>query len=303
MKSTKKLLMATLMLVVAFVAASSATFAWFTMRQEATVSDINLQAATYGEDLQISLTGETDKFGFNVTLPAIYGQLNPVTFDKTDKAFYTLEVDEETFKFKQVVTTDNVMDGVLGTPVDGYLEFDLWFRTTNTEVNTLNFDVSSVFTTTDEEEAEVLDTLRVMFIPTTSESGYADFTDPTTLIFENATDNNTGTYGTGDYFVQDNKFIAADAFKNTGFLSEAAGEFVLDGDAYQLDETFTTSSQYTSTLAPEEGNVLRISALTAGTDLRVRVVIWIEGWDGDTTNNAALQHFVAGLKFSASTVE
>ena len=314
MKSTKKLLMATLMLVVAFVAATSATFAWFTMRQEATVTDLQLQAATYGEDLQISLDGTEGSFEFNVTLPALYGQLNPVTFDKTEEKFYTLEVDQTTYKFKQVETTANVYDGTSGTPVNGFLEFDLWFRTTNPDVDTLNFDVTSVFTTTDPDEAEVLDTLRVMFIPTPGASGYAAFADATTLVFENQTEENSGTYGTGDYFVQANKFIAAGAFKydenaypfldveegEYGFLKETNGEFELNNDAYQLDDTFVANSKYTTTLIPAEGNVLKIADFSSAADLRVRVVIWIEGWDGDTTNNAALQYFVAGLKFSAS---
>ncbi len=306
--------MATLMLVVAFVAATSATFAWFTMRQEATVSDLQLQAATYGEDLQISLSATGD-FGFNVTLPALYGQLKPVTFDKTEETFYTLEVDQETYKFKQVETTANVKNGTSGTPVNGFLEFDLWFRTTNTEVDTLNFDVTSVFTTTDPAEAEVLDTLRVMFIPTATASGYVDYVDATTLVFENQTAANSGTYGTGDYFVQTNKFIAAEAFKYTvgnypfqpaapaseyGFLKEDESGFVLDSGAYQLDDTFDTNSKYTTKLAPGDANVLKIADFSSAADLRVRVVIWIEGWDGDTTNNAALQYFVAGLKFSAS---
>ena len=317
MKSTKKLLMATLMLVVAFVAATSATFAWFTMRQEAAVTNIQLQAATYGEDLQIALEDETElKWGYNVTLPALYGELSPVTFDKTEREFYTLEVDETTYKFKQVQTTENVYNGTSGAPVNGFLEFDLWFRTTNTEVDTLNFNVKSLFTTTEPNEAEVLDTLRVMFIPTATASGYAGFEDGETLVLENQTAANSGTYGTGDYFVKDNKFIAAEAFKYTagnypfqiaepaseyGFLKETGGEFVLDdSDAYQLDDTFVYYSKYTTTLVPADGNVLKIANFSSNAALRVRVVIWIEGWDGDTTNNAALQNFVAGLKFSAS---
>ncbi|MFA7367952.1 MAG: hypothetical protein WC008_06550 [Bacilli bacterium] len=350
MKSTKKLLMATLMLVVAFVAASSATFAWFTMRQEAVVNDIQLEAASVGEDLQISKDGTT--FGYSANIGTIYGKLEPVTFDATEKGFYKLGLTNENFQKKYVFQYLSANSNIINTSeedadeesyyADSFLAFPLWFRTSNSTVNTLNFDASSAFVAPEDaadEDLAALKTLRIMFIVGEDVTEYQPWelveeegeevltrTANSTLIYEPFNEGE-GTYGSGAYFSKDTApvYIAEDAFNFSGVTMDAAelipyspfaaftGDFedrlnIIDatGDDYALDEIFQKKAEYKTVKSSEltaENNILRIGDLKAGTDAQIQVVIWIEGWDGDTVNNAALGNFIARLKFTATTVE
>lgn len=310
MKSAKKLLMATLMLVVAFVAATSATFAWFTVSQEAKVDDIELKAADAGTDLQISMDGS--KFGYYVDLNEMYsfgGTLLPSTFDKTTEKFYTLAINEnDDNRYKYVNVNDKNMAVAKGENAPqnaAYVAFDLWFKTSNTNINTVNLEVEKTTIKGKTENDTIVDkTVRVMF------EVYNGETVANRVIYE-PNYNANGTYGVGSYFAQ-GAYIAYNAFTGgTPFadLDEASqfaghgnnflGTFPGEGQPFTLAESFKTKAEYTT--AKQTTGKLEIASVNTTTAVKVRVYIWIEGWDGDTTNNAAAQSFLAGFVFSGST--
>lgn len=310
MKSTRKLIMATLMLVVAFIAATASTYAWFTSNQEAKVDDINMKAGSEGNDLQISLFGTEGTWGYEVKLEELFGSLKPSSFDKTAKGFYSLTIPENDTLFAYEKLEVNLADIKKENDANGeatFLAFDLFFRTTSTDFKKLNFDTTSAFT----GDAEILKTLRIMFLVTSeSEDNFIDFENEKTVIYEPNYAANS-TYGNGAYYNPTNKYIAYNAFgrptpfagmegfgdrEDAGFLkSYTSGN-------YEMDETFKEGAEYftTKVAADATNKNISIADLSVNSTVQIKVVIWLEGWDGDTTNAAALKTFSAALKFSGT---
>ena len=311
MKSTRKLIMATLMLVVAFIAATASTYAWFTSNQEAKVENINMKAGSEGNDLQISLTGTEGTWGYEVKLGDLFGSLKPSSFDKTAKGFYSLTIPQDETLFAYEKLQVNLADIEEENNADGeatFLAFDLFFRTSNQEVTKLNFNTSSIFTGNN----AVLDTLRVMFLVVDKDpTGFTDFVDGTTKIYEH-NKVSTSTFGTGSYYNPSNSYIAYNAFQRANpFASLGAGfenrltatffETYTSGN-YVLDEDFAKDAQYKTVGGSEiTNNTIQIGTFNSTENvIQIKVVIWMEGWDGDTTNAAALKTFSAALKFSGT---
>lgn len=312
MKTTKKLFMATLMLVIAFVAVVSSTYAWFTSRQEAEVSDLNLKASTYGTDLQISLTGDDD-FGYSVELAETGALLTPVTFDDSTNEFYQLFIpeNESKFTYKKVEPFEpGTQESTGGVTNEGFLTFKLYFKTSRTEATNLNLDLSGIFTQITAEDNPILGTLRIMFAPfaVVDTEEVVDF--ESAIIYEHLKGEG-GTFGTGEYYNPAKNYIAFNAFTHPSFPF-LAKEINLGEDEedpaddvfvkYILNDTFfadriyeTNETEHMDTV----NNKLKLSnALTVGNTLQYRVFIWLEGWDGDTTNEAALKSFTTYLKFT-----
>ena len=102
MKNLKKLVIASFMLVIAFVAVVSSTYAWFTKGQDATVQNITVGVVDANKALLISKDNTNWarqlSFGYD-------GKITPVTLEATagDNNTYNTPV------FKQIVWSDNLV--------------------------------------------------------------------------------------------------------------------------------------------------------------------------------------------------
>lgn len=298
MKNTKKLLIATIMLVFAFVAAVSSTFAWFTMQQEAEVSNLELQAAAAGTDLQVSLTGEDGSYGYTVSLATTGAKLVPVTYDKLDNKFYQLTIDDTAGankgKYKYEEATAIAPGTAEGADNEGYLVYDLYFKTSSEAEVKLMLDMNSIFVADGDDN--ILGTLRLMFVPVNGET--FDYTNA--IIYEHNYDENS-TFGTGDYFVAANNYIAYNAFTHTDypFLNDG----IVDGK-YTLKESFFAERKYTTNEAYDDSKkTLALGTIDNKNAVHYSVRIWLEGWDGDTTSEAATQKFVTYMRFFTTVIE
>jgi len=306
MKNLKKLILSGILLVVALVAAVSSTLAWFTMQQDASVNDMELGAASEGLDLQIST--DNTNWGYVVTVASPNGALlKPTTFDKSGTAFKELAFDtdatnEDKNKFKYVDTTAIEPGATTG---EGYLTFDLYFKSSNENIKNLYLNITESLLNTDLENKTILSTVRMMFIvqEDTSSSSLTAYDSTNTLIYEPNYEE-TSTYGNGAYFLQANNYIAANAFTHTSykFLNDE-----LTSGYYTLNDTFFADRKYTTkndndatTIDTDEKGLLITNTMEANTVLKVKVCIWLEGWDGDTNNTVSLANFVAKLKFTAT---
>lgn len=292
MKNTKKLLIATIMLVFAFVAAVSSTFAWFTMQQEAEVSNLELQAAAAGTDLQVSLTGEDGSYGYTVSLATTGAKLVPVTYDKLDNKFYQLTIDDTAGvnkgKYKYEEATPIAPGTAEGADNEGYLVYDLYFKTSSVDEVNLMLDMTSIFGATGGDD-NILGTLRLMFVPVNGET--LDYNNA--IIYEHNYNENS-TFGTGDYFVDANKYIAYNAFTHTDY------QFLnpIEDGKYTLNDSFFTTRKYTTNEAYDDSNkTLALGTIDNTNAVHYSVRIWLEGWDGDTTSKAATQKFVTYMRF------
>lgn len=292
MKNTKKLLIATIMLVFAFVAAVSSTFAWFTMQQEAEVSNLELQAAAAGTDLQVSLTGEDGSYGYTVSLATTGAKLVPVNYDKSDNKFYQLEIDtadanNNKGKYMYKEATPIAPGTAEGADNEGYLVYDLYFKTSSIDEVNLMLDMASIFVADGDDN--ILGTLRLMFVPVNGET--LDYTNA--IIYEHNYDENS-TFGTGDYFVAANKYIAYKAFTHTDYPFLNA----IDDGKYTLNDDFFATRKYTTNEAYDDSDkTLALGKIDNKKAVHYSVRIWLEGWDGDTTSEAATQKFVTYMRF------
>ena len=97
MKNLKKLVIASFMLVIAFVAVVSSTYAWFTRGQEATVNNISIGVVDASKSLLIGR--ENGVWSRQVTVTPI-GKMTPVTLRGTDADVFT--------KFQQLEWNDQL---------------------------------------------------------------------------------------------------------------------------------------------------------------------------------------------------
>lgn len=268
MKNSKKLIIATLMLVFAFVAVVSSTYAWFTMQNEASVDTIELDVVASGKDLQISTTGAEGSYGFLAKLGTIDGTISPVTYDMID-GFQKLVLNNgvyeyaaaEAFEPNDTAENDN-----------GYLVYDIWFLSTQEVDVTINKSTTA-FTGTN---TKALDALRIMFVEV---DGTNNEVADSIKIYEPRV--GTGSFGEGDYYLVDNSYIAYNS------LTTYLNPFDSEEDYYTLNETYFATRKYTPdySYASDAGLQFTITELEANVAKHIRVKIWIEGWDGDCTTS------------------
>ena len=304
MKNLKKLFVAAVMLVVALTAVVSSTYAWFTMQNQVDVNQIELNVGSAGKDLQISTTGVEGTWGYEVTLGTIDGILTPVTYDiKTGEVgFKQLALDSTTNSYFVYKNATAFTAGTTAPTGSAYLTYDLYFR--SSQELSLKLDVDkSIFAEKvelDPEDIKILGAIRLMV--TVGSTNY--IWEPFTTIVAGQ---NSGTYGTGDYYNAANSWIALDAFLgdpgvatddmlalngSTYELKQAPGQF-FDGRIYTPATPATVSN-------PASGaayHAITLGTLTADTPQKITITIWIEGWDGDANNDAALSAFTSYLMF------
>ena len=142
MKNLKKLVIASFMLVIAFVAVVSSTYAWFTASSSAKVNDISIEVVDADYSILISKNGyETvPTWGSSVSF-AFNGKVKPVTLvDGQTREFKSLAIAEGdtlrvNYENAEILPGSNV---VTTTATEGYIVFDLWFQVDAANDETLN---------------------------------------------------------------------------------------------------------------------------------------------------------------------
>lgn len=131
MKNLKKLVIASFMLVIAFVAVVSSTYAWFTTSSDAKVSDITIGVVDATKSLLISKDQDNLSWSKNLSYDFSGDKYTPVTIHTSNKVldstnpFYELELDNNLYAYymqaQQLVEADN-------TAQTGYVRLDLVFQ-------------------------------------------------------------------------------------------------------------------------------------------------------------------------------
>jgi len=131
MKNLKKLVIASFMLVIAFVAVVSSTYAWFTTSSDAKVSDITIGVVDATKSLLISKQQDNLSWSKNLSYDFSGDKYTPVTINTSNKVldstnpFYELELDNNLYAYymqaQQLVEADN-------TAQTGYVRLDLVFQ-------------------------------------------------------------------------------------------------------------------------------------------------------------------------------
>lgn len=311
MKSIKKLIMASLMLVLAFVGVVASTFAWFTMQNQVDVDDIQLNVGTAGFDLQVSFDDEN--YGYTLALPTLSEDFTfiPTTYQTTFKHL-VLDTNSESPTYGQYIyeaispltynATTEVWDGTVADT--SYITFDLYFTSSEATPLLIKFDVTTF-------EAALTDSLgvanalskgafRVMFEEDGPETSLVNIFEPFYAAAYDNDENLFGTFGLGEFYKKDRGFIANQAFDNF-LLRTEVDPFPYDfstinlEEHYQLDTSEVTA--YTSVNSQDaeaavgdiSGEFIHI-ATTGGSNVstKVTVTIWLEGWDGDTDRKSVV---------------
>lgn len=301
MKSIKKLIMASLMLVLAFVGVVASTFAWFTMQNQVDVDNIQLNVSEAGDDLQISTDGSA--FSYNVGLTTPEGELIPVTFLQSDKSFQTLDLNENVYEYVAA-------SAIAGAGTQGYLTFNLWFRSAealDVKFNATAFEDALTSNAVEPEDLEAIKTLRIMFVQLDELDAEVSRT-----IYEPFYIDGSSTYGTGNFFDASKTYVS-DSFSS--FLDAPETGDNTSETHYALKTAQVTANQYTANnltsgvavptntevlpLALQDDMFLNVATTVANNaaGTKVAVYIWIEGWDGNTTNDAAMSSITAYLMF------
>ena len=125
MKNLKKLVIASFMLVIAFVAVVSSTYAWFTSSSDAKVNDITIGVVDASKSLLISRDrGQT--WGKNVSYN-FQGKYTPVTLvtgtNNNQINFYELDTDDNLNAYYM-----GAVELLEDSEVEGYVKLDLYFQ-------------------------------------------------------------------------------------------------------------------------------------------------------------------------------
>lgn len=290
MKSTKKLLIATLLLVLALTAVVSSTFAWFTMQANPEIESIKVNV-TAGEGLRMSLNGEDGtfkSFWSEQEFIDIVTQLATVELDSiTPKYTKDTEVPEnskiEAGKFEIIRYQPPTLDvsdpyyyyEEILEPNKNYLKFDLWFEA-DREVDVY---LQTGRVSTQEEKVDAINSARFGFVDTRT------LTDM--KIYDPRSGSGSGDFGNGKFFGFDNI--------NGGFKEMLNADHALlkpgtgEGEKlpYEMTEAERITANNNATFDFEnKSETILFNIPDNTTRVKVTVYFWIEGWDGDCTDAA-----------------
>ncbi|MBR6548518.1 MAG: hypothetical protein IKT68_03145 [Clostridia bacterium] len=289
----KALLPVIAMVLVSVVALSSATYAWFTTGNDATISNLNVQVVA-ADGIQISVDGTNWTSSLDTAalsdiaaiqaagytgvvnqLPA--GQVNPVS-TAGNVVNGKMEMFTGTLDGTGNLTTSADVE-VAGTN-GNFIAFDLFFKMDSTKTIKLGYTGSQVIAGTTDSDAETA--VRVAFIDlgnaATAANARSLNTAASTKIWEpNAT---VRSAAANAQFADAN-----DGQKLTYNGVKEAGVNIGDSQKQQV-ETFTMTAD-TDILTLEKGYN------------KVRIYIWMEGEDLDCLNGTSGGVFNTTLKFIA----
>ncbi|HPD12941.1 MAG TPA: hypothetical protein PLP15_06250, partial [Bacilli bacterium] len=134
-KLTTKLLFAIISAAFALVALGTTTFAWFTLTNEATISQFNAEI-TAGEGIEISLDGTN----FYTTIPAtvIQAKINSMNIELKDVT------SSNGINMTKIDGTPVLFQSTPGVNKNAFIQFDLWVRSpkanTAVQLKSVTFD-------------------------------------------------------------------------------------------------------------------------------------------------------------------
>lgn len=278
MNYKRRILTSVVMLVLMVVALSTGVFAWFTINTKTEATSLEGTAEALDGGFLISTSGKNGSYATSVSLS---------------------DVTSEGFKFVDTTTTDGIkMVDMNGVVIDsGYLEFDLYFLTGEErdtiyltylkiedvtpgaswvaekdiqygENKTLNqgtimkANLSSALRVSIQEES--LETLNIF-----EKYGSEDNINVAFDNKETATFNNTTGFGG----------FAADYYK--AIMNETL-KVPTDRKDIIINEDHTTDTEIAKAIEPVTSGLGVDETFTKGTKVKVRV--WLEGWDGEAFN-------------------
>lgn len=281
-KLTTKLLFAIISAAFALVALGTTTFAWFTLTNEATISQFNAQI-TAGEGIEISLDGTN----FYTTIPdtVIQAKINSMKIELKDvtskDGIVMTEIDG--------TTTVSFLSDPGENEKNAFIQFDLWVRSPSaTTVNLESVTFSSTgkswpsdatFTHPkygelkpgDEEIYYAHDALRLSISEGTSNKVVyeAPASDTNTVL-----DQNRISAGMVNYYLVKNSINLLDKYQSVVLPAST--------DLLKLDTDNET----------EIPDPVAVVSLTGNNEAKVITVrVWVEGWDPDCFN-AILNEYI-----------
>lgn len=270
----KKALMSSLaMLLVAVVALSSATYAWFTNSQKASISTIEVKAAA-ASGLQISATGATGTWGTNLdptgTVPSAFIPSSSV--DTT--SFFSGGIGDD----GTLTATDVTLAGDTESTVGSQYMKNVFYLKTDAESSVLKFDQLNVTTGTKNLSESVR--FALVYQGTANVAAVTDATTfegtAQTIIYEpKATSHSTSG--------------AAGAELTTMALNQAVTAVAPDAIP-----AASTTAQDTVTNATAGTTIVTIPQGIS----KMVLYIWLEGQDVDCINRAAGDTINADIAFT-----
>lgn len=304
----KAVLPALVALVCSVIALTSVSYAWFTMGNQASVDEMELQVTT-SDGLQMSASGDVGTYKSQITLT----DLKSVK-DESENLVYVFPT-----KVAPISTDGTVVDGnqqmYLGTvnndgtltsvkTTANYICFDLYIQTST--VYTLKLDLGSYVktaatdSTTDSEEAHLA--ARVSFVnlgcastaagaqalDLTNADTAATIWEPNSLKRAAAVLNNA--------MADDSKKITYYGVKSEFEKQTIGTNAAVTG--YTATPTNLITPEYNQSLATTaQGDIFQLGA---GYN-RIRVYIWLEGQDVDCVNEIAAGKLQIKLNFAVPT--
>ena len=241
MKNLKKLVIASFMLVIAFVAVVSSTYAWFTQGTEASVNNITIGVVDAEKSLLISKDGTTWAKG--LAFDFANKQLTPTTIVTDDGSvdhFNKLMWDDNLNPYL-VEATEMEESTVIPQNVEhleGFIKFDLYFQigvddATKWATTTLNMDLNALNALKD-------NTPNALAISSFRLAVAEGANDNVLTVIESYADGE-GRYNSGSQFVKDNGWMALCAKNVAGILSEEDHIYTVDAehnDAHVADTSY-----------------------------------------------------------------
>ncbi len=270
-KLTTKLLFAIISAAFALVALGTTTFAWFTLTNEATISQFNAEI-TAGEGIEISLDGTN----FYTTIPAtvIQGKITELNVSLKD----VTSTDGKTFKYFGA-QSPIVYDTETKNP---YIEFDLYVRSpeANAKIALNDYTFSSI----DGETSGTKWTADADFISSFGgpvEAGYEGTYYAHAALRMSLTPVNGGSEGVAQVYQAPgvdnvNKVISTEPIPQgmVSYYKAKNGENSINISDVTIADALTSASSteiITLSSTPNEASVIRVR-------------VWIEGWDPDCFN-------------------
>lgn len=324
MKALKtKVILSGIVLVFAFIATIGTTFAWFTVSQTATVDTMTLNV-TSAEGLGIipvdatnfadpttgyindgsganndlgtaanyePLIEVSDLFGasYNIGPTAVDGwRVSPATVVTTAYDGYDLK----DLNYLSDLAARTLASATANNADGNYLELKFWVYLQGEEDEEFSLeliDTSSITSTAGNttNQSDISDSLRMVVWADDTDYGTAG-TEGDALIFGNSVDYDyifSGDFATGNNTLSSNEAVAGDLddLTNTPLTSTT--------DHFDL-VTYTGN-----------GNPTDIFTITTNTPTLVTVLIFVEGWDQEATNNISLAQFDIKFGFQIGTTD
>ncbi len=299
MRPVNRLRYSVVLMVIMILAFGTVTYAWITLSTINSIEGMSLTVST-GDELQISLDAE--KYD------------TEITSEQLESLFENITLRDVTSNDGIAFKTGGLRDEGIATPNSDYLSFDLWFQTTepihtvylvNNVSNLVSYDVSSPGTyvvsqgvdwTTlisfqngpsinDVVESGSRDTyygsqaVRMSFQELPVEENELDTRDESslkTVIFDPSENPNRGfnkSYGAYSYFIQKTRIYIS--------RPNVEPETIYDLSEFDPSNPYVTYNQKSLLLTLQETNETNQSGKTYFRG-KLKVNIWIEGWDADS---------------------